>query len=187
MQNNIGEILAKNSIIPVVTIQSEEELNSIYDKLKAQNIQCIEITLRTPYAWEAIAEYKNRFGKEFSVGVGTITSVEQVVKCQELGVDFMVSPGYSAELISAMKESNIAFLPGAVTPGEIIKGMELGLSFFKFFPANLFGGIEAMKAYGSVFKGIKFCPTGGVNEHNSQDFLALENVVSVGGTWLLNK
>ena len=84
-----------------------------------------------------------------------------------------------------MKESNIAFLPGAVTPGEIIKGMELGLSFFKFFPANLFGGIEAMKAYGSVFKGMKFCPTGGVNEHNAQDFLALENVVSVGGTWLL--
>jgi 2-dehydro-3-deoxyphosphogluconate aldolase/(4S)-4-hydroxy-2-oxoglutarate aldolase len=185
MQNNIDKALEKHRIIPVVTIQSEGELSSIYEKLSAQNIQCIEITLRTPYAWEAIAEFKLRYGREFSVGVGTITTVHQVNKCVDLGVEFMVSPGYSLELISAMKESNIAFLPGAVTPGEIIKGMELGLNYFKFFPANLFGGIEAMKAYGSVFKGVKFCPTGGVNENNAQDFLALENVVSVGGTWLL--
>jgi 2-dehydro-3-deoxyphosphogluconate aldolase/(4S)-4-hydroxy-2-oxoglutarate aldolase len=103
----------------------------------------------------------------------------------ELNVDFIVSPGLTENLAKVLQASKIPFLPGAVTPSEIISGQELGVKYFKFFPANLFGGLETLKAYASVFKGVKFCPTGGVNESNYQDFLKLENVVSVGGTWVL--
>jgi 2-dehydro-3-deoxyphosphogluconate aldolase/(4S)-4-hydroxy-2-oxoglutarate aldolase len=185
MQNNIEEILQANAIIPVVTIQNEGEIDVIYQTLSSKGIHCIEITLRTEYAFEAIAEFKKRYGSEFRVGVGTVIKSEQVEKCKALNVDFIVSPGLTADLAHELHESKIAFLPGAITPSEIIAGQELGVQFFKFFPANLFGGIETLKAYESVFKGVKFCPTGGINETNYQDFLKLENVVSVGGTWVL--
>lgn len=185
MQNNIEAILQANAIIPVVTIQNEGEIDSIYQMLSSKGIRCIEITLRTEYAFEAIAEYKKRYGSEFKVGVGTVISEGQVNKCIELNVDFIVSPGLTENLAKVLRASKIPFLPGAVTPSEIISGQELGVKYFKFFPANLFGGLETLKAYASVFKGVKFCPTGGVNESNYQDFLKLENVVSVGGTWVL--
>lgn len=185
MQNNIEEILQANAIVPVVTIQNEGEIDSIYQKLISRGIHCIEITLRTEYAFEAIAEFKKRYGSEFKVGVGTVIKSEQVEKCKALNVDFIVSPGLTTDLAHELHESKIAFLPGAITPSEIIAGQELGVQFFKFFPANLFGGIETLKAYESVFKGVKFCPTGGINETNYQEFLKLENVVSVGGTWVL--
>jgi 2-dehydro-3-deoxyphosphogluconate aldolase/(4S)-4-hydroxy-2-oxoglutarate aldolase len=185
MQNNIEEILQANAIIPVVTIQNEGEIDVLYQTLSSKGIHCIEITLRTEYAFEAIAEFKKRYGSEFRVGVGTVIKSEQVEKCKVLNVDFIVSPGLTADLAHELHESKIPFLPGAITPSEIITGQELGVQFFKFFPANLFGGIETLKAYESVFKGVKFCPTGGINETNYQDFLKLENVVSVGGTWVL--
>ena len=185
MQNNIEEILQANTIIPVVTIKHEAEIDAIYQTLSSKGIQCIEITLRTEYAFEAIAEYKKRYGSEFKVGVGTVISEGQVNKCIELNVDFIVSPGLTENLAKVLRASKIPFLPGAVTPSEIISGQELGVEYFKFFPANLFGGLETLRAYAIVFKGVKFCPTGGVNESNYQDFLKLENVVSVGGTWVL--
>ena len=185
MQNNIEAILQANAIIPVVTIQSEAEIDFIYQRLSSNGIHCVEITLRTEFAFEAIAEFKNRYGSEFKVGVGTVINEHQVKKCMELNVDFIVSPGLTENLAKALSASKIPYLPGAVTPSEIIAGQELGVQFFKFFPANLFGGLETLIAYSSVFKGVKFCPTGGVNESNYQDFLKLENVVSVGGTWVL--
>lgn len=185
MQNNIEEILKNNSIIPVSTISSESELETIYNQLISKGIHCIEITLRTKYAFEAILQFKRKYGNEFKVGAGTVVSVEQVQRCRELGVDFIVSPGLTADLARELYESKIPFLPGAVTPSEITAGQELGVQFFKFFPANLFGGLETLKAYESVFKGVKFCPTGGINESNYEEYLALENVVSVGGTWVL--
>jgi 2-dehydro-3-deoxyphosphogluconate aldolase/(4S)-4-hydroxy-2-oxoglutarate aldolase len=185
MRNKIEAILQENSIIPVVTIHNESEVDSIYQQLSSKGIYCIEITLRTEYAFEAIAEFKKRYGNEFKVGVGTVINKLQVNRCRELNVDFIVSPGLTSDLAKALFESEIPFLPGAITPSEIISGQELGVNFFKFFPANLFGGLETLKAYSSVFKGVKFCPTGGINESNYQDFLKLENVVSVGGTWVL--
>ena len=185
MQNNIEEILRANTIIPVVTVQGEAEIDSIYQRLSSNGIHCIEITLRSDYAFEAIGEFKSRYGSEFKVGVGTVIKSEQVEKCKALNVDFIVSPGLTQDLAHELQESKIPFLPGAITPSEIIAGQQLGVQFFKFFPANLFGGLETLKAYESVFKGVKFCPTGGVNESNYMDFLKLENVVSVGGTWVL--
>lgn len=185
MQNNIEEILIQNPIIPVVTIEKMEQIDIIYRQLKEKGIKCIEITLRTEFSWEAIAEFKMRFGNEFQVGVGTVISNEQILKCVEYKVDFIVSPGLTTALMQNLEHSGIPFIPGVATPSEIMRGMELGWKFFKFFPANLFGGIDALKTYGAVFKNVKFCPTGGINETNYKEYLSLKNVVSVGGSWIV--
>lgn len=187
MQNNIEKILANNPLIPVVTISSLDEIDSIANTLKERDVSCIEITLRTEIAWEAIRAFKSRYGDHFSVGVGTIKNSSDVAQCIEIGVDFMVSPGLTPVLATAFEESEIPFIAGVSTPSEIMCGMERGWQFFKFFPANLFGGLGALKAYGGLFPEVKFCPTGGINASNYSEYLELNNVLSVGGSWLLSK
>lgn len=185
MQNNILTILENNQLIPVVTIRTIEEIDSIFDQLEAQGVFCIEITLRTAIAWEAIQIAKERYGDRFKIGVGTITSAEAIEKCIQHKVDFMVSPGLAPSLITPFEKSGIPFLPGVSTPSEIISGMEHGWRYFKFFPANLFGGISALKTYGAIFPDVSFCPTGGINENNYRDYLAIPTVKAVGGSWLV--
>jgi len=185
MQNNISTILENNPLIPVVTIRSIEEIDSIFDQLEAQQVYCIEITLRTSIAWEAIRLSKEKFGDRFKIGVGTITGAEAIEKCVAYKVDFMVSPGLAPGLIKPFEESGIPFLPGVSTPSEIISAMEHGWRYFKFFPANLFGGIAALKTYGAIFPEVSFCPTGGISQHDYQDYLALPTVKAVGGSWLI--
>ncbi|MFT5819235.1 MAG: 2-dehydro-3-deoxyphosphogluconate aldolase/(4S)-4-hydroxy-2-oxoglutarate aldolase [Crocinitomix sp.] len=184
MQNNILEILKENPLIPVVTISHLNEIDKIYIKLKSKNVRCIEITLRTPVSREAVKIFKERYGDDFKVGVGTIVSVEDVQFCVENKVDFMVSPGLAPAMIEPLESSGIPFIPGVSTPSEIMSGLECGWSYFKFFPANLFGGVDAMKTYSAIFPNVLFCPTGGINERNYKDFLRLDNVISVGGSWL---
>ncbi len=184
MQNGIEKILSKHKLIPVVTINSLEEVDTIAQKLQANNISCIEITLRTDVAWEAIQSFKEKYGDTFDVGVGTIVNKENIDKAVATGVDFLVSPGCTKQLAKRMKRSGVSFLPGASTPSEIIRLKEHGWKYLKFFPANLFGGISALKTYGSLFPDMKFCPTGGISEDNYEDYLELSNVVCVGGSWL---
>ncbi|WP_343637778.1 bifunctional 4-hydroxy-2-oxoglutarate aldolase/2-dehydro-3-deoxy-phosphogluconate aldolase [Fluviicola sp.] len=184
-QFDIEHILNRNELIPVVTINALSEVDSVYEQLKANNISCIEITLRTAVSWDAIQLFKERYGDHFSVGVGTIKSVVDIEKCQALKVDFLVSPGISDSMIPALNTCGIPFLPGVATPSDIIRGLEAGWKYFKFFPADLFGGIKALKTYGSVFSEAKFCPTGGINEANYKEFLMLDNVLAVGGSWLV--
>jgi 2-dehydro-3-deoxyphosphogluconate aldolase/(4S)-4-hydroxy-2-oxoglutarate aldolase len=184
IQNGIETILKQNSIIPVVTLNNANDVKEVAEKLSSHNIHCAEITLRTDFALEGIEMMKSNF-PNISVGVGTIINTQQVREVKALGVNFMVSPGATNSLLKAMEESGIPYLPGVVTPSEIIQGLENGLSFFKFFPASIFGGKDTLKTYGQVFPQIKFCPTGGLNEQNYQDFLALNNVLSVGGSWML--
>jgi 2-dehydro-3-deoxyphosphogluconate aldolase / (4S)-4-hydroxy-2-oxoglutarate aldolase len=183
-QNNIREVLAKHPIIPVVTLNNADEVDDVAKKLIGQNIYCAEVTLRTAYAMEGIALMKAKY-PEISVGVGTVVNPQQVEELIALKPDFLVSPGHSEALVVAMESSKIPYLPGIATPSEIIQGMELGLCTFKLFPASLFGGLEALKAYGQVFQPCKFCPTGGLNSENYQSYLVLENVISVGGSWML--
>jgi 2-dehydro-3-deoxyphosphogluconate aldolase/(4S)-4-hydroxy-2-oxoglutarate aldolase len=185
MQNGIESILDRNKIIPVVTIENSSEIERIYTQLIKHDIKCIEITLRTNFAWEAISEFKSKYGNEIEVGVGTVISNAQILKCMDLKVDFMVSPGLTTSLVQNLEHSEIPFIPGVATPSEIIRGMEIGWRYFKFFPANLFGGVDALRAYGSVFRDVKFCPTGGINETNYRDYLSLDNVISVGGSWVI--
>lgn len=183
-QNNIREVLSKHPVIPVVTFHSIEEVAPKMEQLIARGIFCIEITLRTPAAFECIAEAKRLFGDRCSIGMGTVVSISQIDKAVELEIDFMVSPGLNATLAPAFEASGIAFIPGVATPSEIIEGLQFGWDTFKFFPANLFGGLAALKAYGQVFPAVKFCPTGGITEETHPDYLSLDNIISVGGSWM---
>lgn len=183
-QNNIRGVLTQHRIIPVVTFTNLDQVTPMIEKLKSKNIHCIEITLRTEVAFDAIQFAKEKFGNEVTIGMGTIVSKDQIDKAIELNVDFLVSPGISASLASCFKDSALAFIPGVATPSDIILGLHLGLDTFKFFPAHLFGGLSALKTYGEVFPQVKFCPTGGITEDSYQSYLALENVISIGGSWL---
>lgn len=184
MQHGIESVLAKHHVIPVVTVNSKEETDAVMNRLLAQNIHVAEITLRTAYALTAIEHVKKNY-PTIDVGVGTVISIGQVAPLVDLEVDFIVSPGATMDLITHLKEGSIPFIPGAVTPSEIMQGLQMGLNTFKFFPANLFGGIDALKAYGQVFPSAQFCPTGGINGTTCNDYLALSNVISVGGSWML--
>lgn len=183
-QNNIRGILEKHSVIPVVTFNSLQEVEPMIEKLLSRNIHCIEITLRTEVAFETIQKVNEEFKKEISVGMGTVISKAQIQKAVEIGIDFMVSPGISTALFEDLEKSKIAFIPGVATPSEIILGLQQGWDTFKFFPAHLFGGLEALKTYGQVFPQVKFCPTGGITEETYHNYLALSNIISVGGSWM---
>jgi 2-dehydro-3-deoxyphosphogluconate aldolase / (4S)-4-hydroxy-2-oxoglutarate aldolase len=183
-QNNIREVLSHHPIIPVINFNDIDEVIPMIEKLKAKDIFCIEITLRTPIAFDAIRLAKEKFGTEFTVGMGTIVSKDQIAKAIELKVDFLVSPGLNSGLASHFEDSGIPFILGVATPSDIINGIQFGWDTFKFFPAHLFGGLNALKTYGQVFPQIKFCPTGGITEETYKSYLELENVISIGGSWL---
>lgn len=184
-QFGIRKLLKNQPIIPVVNFTSVTDVARTISKLVVQGINCIEITLRSDCAWEAIEEAIRIKPTGFLVGVGTIVSSSQVTQCIDLKVDFMVSPGCTSEISEALNKSNIPFLPGVMTPSEIISGLEKGWNTFKLFPFNLAGGVTALKTYGAVFSEAKFCPTGGLNENNYKECLDLSNVICVGGSWVV--
>ena len=184
-QKQIEKILKDNPIIPVVTIDDMNQIEEVYQKLVSKGIKCIEITLRTEVSWEAIRVFIEKYGDEFKVGVGTVLTSKQIEKCMHLGVDFMVSPGLSKSLVKKYERSGLAYLPGVSTPSEIMRGLSMGLRYFKFFPAEIFGGVAALQTYNQVFSQATFCPTGGINEQNVSDYQSCPNVISVGGSWIL--
>ncbi len=183
-QNGIKELLSSHQIVPVVTIHQESDIPMVLDKLKANDINIIEVTLRTPYALAAI-EYLKHNVKNMIVGAGTVISTNQIAALKNLNIDFIVSPGGSDKLFVELENSGIPFLPGACTPSEIISCSERGYDLLKFFPSDLFGGINALKTYSQVFGGINFCPTGGITKETYRDYLELPNVQSVGGSWMM--
>jgi 2-dehydro-3-deoxyphosphogluconate aldolase/(4S)-4-hydroxy-2-oxoglutarate aldolase len=185
IQNNIAEVIKDHKIIPVVTFKSVADIESVLEKLLIQNINCIEITLRTEAALEAIEKFKKVAPEGFKTGVGTVISSNQVEQCKKLEVDFMVSPGATEKLIAAMQDSGIAFIPGVMTASEIISAIEMECQYLKLFPFNIAGGLTALDHYSKVFSQVKFCPTGGLNSQNYPEVLKLTNVFAVGGSWVL--
>ena len=185
IQNNIESILKQHKVIPVITINNMDEIVPKLNFISDKNIRCIEVTLRTKVAFEAIEFIKKNYGNKFCLGVGTVVNIEQIHKLLKIGVDFIVSPGLSTDLSKELINSKIPFIPGISTPSDIILGLGLGLRFFKFFPANLFGGIAALKTYQFVFPNVFFCPTGGINKDSYLEYLELKNVISVGGSWMM--
>jgi 2-dehydro-3-deoxyphosphogluconate aldolase / (4S)-4-hydroxy-2-oxoglutarate aldolase len=186
IQNGILAILEANTLIPVVTFKRMEEVDEMAQKLIAKEIKCIEVTLRSEIAMDAIRFLKEKYGHQLKVGAGTVVNQKQVDELCAAKIDFIVSPGSSATLIHALLKTDVPFITGVVTPSDILQGLELGCTVFKFFPANLFGGAAALKTYGQVFPQVKFCPTGGINADTKQDYLQLANVVSVGGSWMID-
>lgn len=180
---HIAEIMQLGPVIPVIVIDEVDHAVPLAEALVAGGLKVLEVTLRTPAAIEAIREMKQVPGAV--VGAGTVLNPPQLDQALEAGAEFIVSPGLTDPLGRAAVESGVPFLPGVATSGEIMRGLDLGLTHFKFFPAMAAGGIPALKAIGGPFGLVKFCPTGGVTEETAPDWLALDQVLCVGGSWMV--
>lgn len=179
----VSDLITGQEVVPVVVIEDQEQAKGLAEALLAGGINVIEITLRNSYGISAI-EYIKKNYPDMVVLAGTVTSSDQLRDVVKAGVDGIISPGITRALLETAKELDVAYLPGVATGSEILLGMEYGLTEFKLFPATVVGGIGALKAYSGPFGHIRFCPTGGVSESNVKDFLALQNVMCVGGSWI---
>ena len=173
-------------LIPVVVIKELSETEKILSALQKHGINCAEITFRTACAAEAIALAVKKF-PDMSVGAGTVINAEQCEAALKVGAKFIVSPGLSAAVAEVCKKNKVPYYPGCVTPTEIMAALELGITVVKFFPANVYGGLKAMKALAAPFPQIKFIPTGGVNTENIDEFLAWDKIYAVGGSFFVEE
>ena len=176
-------VMQQGPVIPVMVIQKVEHAVPIARALLAGGVRVLEITLRTPAALDAIALIRREV-PEAMVGAGTVTSEADLEAVTLAGAVFAISPGLTPRLLEAASRRGIALIPGIATVSELMTGIELGYDHFKFFPAQVAGGIQALKAIAGPFPGITFCPTGGITFENYRDYLALKNVACVGGSWL---
>lgn len=176
-------LLAGQPVIPVLKIADAKQAVPLARALARGGLPAIEITLRTGEALEAIRRVAGEV-EEAIVGAGTILDPAQFDRAAEAGSQFIVSPGITKELLKASAESDVPFLPGAITPAEIMAARQAGLTFLKFFPAEQAGGASFLKALASPIADVKFCPTGGVSAANARDYLDLPNVICVGGSWV---
>ncbi len=172
--------------VPVVVIKEIGETDKILTALKANGINCAEITFRTACAKEAI-EYACKNYPDMSIGAGTVINAEQCEQALAAGAQFIVSPGLSVAVAKICNERNIPYYPGCVTPTEIMQALELGITTVKFFPANVYGGLKALKALSAPFPQIKFIPTGGVDRSNIDEFLAFDKIAAIGGSFFVKE
>ena len=172
--------------VPVVVIKELSETDKILTALKHNNINCAEITFRTACAAEAIA-YAVKNYPDMEIGAGTVINAQQCRQALEAGATFIVSPGLSPAVAEVCKEKNIPYYPGCVTPTEIMAALELGITTVKFFPANVYGGLKALKALSAPFPQVKFIPTGGVDRSNIDEFLAFDKIAAIGGSFFVKE
>lgn len=177
-------MLEKYKVIPVVVLHNEREAQMQLSALCEGGLPVAEITFRTDYAEEGI-KYAIKNYPDMYIGAGTVINSQQAERAIKAGAKFIVSPGLSESVAKVCKEYGISYLPGCVTPTEIMKALELGITTIKFFPANVYGGLKALKALSSPFPQVKFVPTGGVNIDNLTDFLSFDKIVAVGGSWMM--
>lgn len=176
------ENISKSKIIPVVKVNTEENAVKISNSLIEKKINLIEITYRTENAGKCIKKISNSFSN-IVVGAGTITNIAQAKDAIKNGAKFLVMPGFDKNTVKYAIKNNIPIIPGVATPTEIMAATNMGLHILKLFPCNIVGGIDFLKSIKGPFPKIKFIPTGGINEHNFNDYLSLENVIAVGGSW----
>ena len=182
-QEALRKIMLQAPVIPVIVVQELQHAVPLAEALCAGGLTVLEVTLRTPAALDAIRAMR-RAVPQAIVGVGTITRPEHFRQADEAGAQFGVSPGLTPELAQASRGVPWPWLPGVMTPGELLQARGLGFDLCKLFPAQQAGGIAMLKALHSVFPDVGFCPTGGVSRDNAADFLALPNVLCVGGSWV---
>jgi 2-dehydro-3-deoxyphosphogluconate aldolase / (4S)-4-hydroxy-2-oxoglutarate aldolase len=179
----IDDVMTLAPVIPVLTIEEVVDARPIAEALVAGGLRALEVTLRTPVALEAIREMSRVEGAV--VGAGTVLSEGDLAASLEAGALFVVSPGLTPSLAERAIRQNVPFLPGIQTASDIMLGLDLGLSRFKFFPAMAAGGIPVLKALSAPFHECRFCPTGGITQATAADWLALDAVPCVGGSWLV--
>ncbi|GHP87768.1 ketohydroxyglutarate aldolase [Helicobacter pylori] len=186
MQDKIIEILQISPIIPVVVVENIKDAVPLAQSLVEGGIHIIEVTLRSSCALEAIELIAKNVPK-MRVGAGTILNPTQLEQAQNRGAEFLISPGLTIKLLEHAKKKDMPLIPGVSSSSEVMQALELGYSALKFFPAEYCGGVKLLNAFNGPFKGVKFCPTGGISADNMRSYLNLENVLCVGGSWLTPK
>ncbi|WP_298447752.1 bifunctional 4-hydroxy-2-oxoglutarate aldolase/2-dehydro-3-deoxy-phosphogluconate aldolase [uncultured Marinobacter sp.] len=182
-RDRIRSVLAASQLMPVITIKHPDDAVPLCRALFEGGIRVMEITLRTEYGIEAIKQVREALPEAW-VGAGTVTCVDQYRQAEMAGAQFVVTPGVTKALLDFALTSEAPLLPGISTASELLLGYGLGYREFKFFPAEVAGGPPALKAFEGPFPDAVFCPTGGVRRETARDYLALGNVLTVGGSWL---
>ncbi len=182
---NIEAIMKTAPVIPVLVIEDAATARPLAEALVKGGLRVLEVTLRTEAALEAIAEMKKVEGA--IVGAGTVVNTDQFEQVMKADAEFIVSPGLTDRLGDAITRSGVPYLPGVANAGDIMRGLDMGLTHFKFFPAETSGGLKALKALAGPFYQCKFCPTGGILAATAPDWLAFDPILCVGGSWVTPK
>ena len=180
--------LLKRPVIPVIVIDDANDAEPLAEALLKGGMDVIEVTCRTAAAPEALARIKKSF-PEMLVGAGTVVTLDQAQLCIDIGVSFGLAPGLNPDTVKFFHDNDTLFIPGIMTPSEIEQGLSLGCKMLKFFPAGAAGGVNMLKNFAAPYApfGVKFCPTGGVNLDNMNEWLSLPVVSAIGGSWLATK
>jgi 2-dehydro-3-deoxyphosphogluconate aldolase/(4S)-4-hydroxy-2-oxoglutarate aldolase len=181
----IDEIMRTAPVIPVLVFEEEMDWPALAETFVSAGLPVLEVTLRTGHGLHAIRAMADVPGA--MVGAGTVLNEVQLAQAIDAGSRFIVSPGLTDPLALAAGKTGIPFLPGVATSSEIMRGLDVGLDRFKFFPAEASGGIPALKAIAGPFGDVRFCPTGGIRTETAAEWLALDNVLCVGGSWFVKK
>lgn len=183
MTHSIESVMRLAPVIPVLVIEEAAHAETIGRALTSGGLKALEVTLRTPAALEAIAIMSRIEGAV--VGAGTVLRTRDAEAAKRAGAQFLVSPGLTPALVQAAQDVGLPLLAGVANASDLLRGLELGLSHFKFFPAEANGGVAALKALSAPFAEARFCPTGGVTPANAPAYLAIESVLCVGGSWMV--
>lgn len=185
---SIIERIEESKIIPIIVPEKAEDVIPVCEALQAGGLKVAEITFRTPSVREALGLMRKRF-PGFILGAGTVTEIEELESCIQLGAQFAVAPGLNPVIVRRALELNFPFFPGVCTPTEVDAALGLGCKVLKFFPSEIMGGTKTINALYGPFKhkGVKFIPTGGINEKNLKEYLSTPGVIAIGGSWLVDK
>lgn len=182
----LGRIMDLSPVIPVIVIDDLDQAVPLATALYRGGLKVLEVTLRTEYGLQAIADIGQAL-PDAVVGAGTVITSDDVKNARQAGARFLVSPGCTPRLLASAQAEDIALLPGVNTPSEAMLLLEQGLRHLKFFPAEAAGGVAMLKSIAGPLPQLRFCPTGGINPQNAASYLDLPNVACVGGTWMLDK
>ena len=185
MALTVEDVVSLAPVVPVVVVEDIEDAVPLAEALVRGGLPAIEVTLRTDAALAAI----ERIAAEVEgavVGAGTVTTPRQIADALDAGARFLVSPGATPTLLDGLQASGVPFLPGTATASDIVALLERGITHAKLFPAEVVGGVDALKAFAGPFPQLRFCPTGGIKATNAPDYLKLPNVVCVGGSWMVS-
>ena len=184
MHNSIKSILTMSPVMPVLVINKVDKVEHLFESLIKGNLKVVEVTLRTPCALKVIEIASKKF-PSLMVGAGTVLNEKDLQDIKSAGASFAVSPGSTISLATKALDMKFPFLPGIANSSDIMNLISLGYKSFKFFPAEAAGGINYIKSLNGPFPDIVFCPTGGVNQENATEWLKQNNVICVGGSWII--
>lgn len=185
---SIVDQIAKGRLVPVIALENAEDAVPLCQALEAGGLTVAEITFRTAAARDALATVAKEF-PQFTLGAGTVTTVEELKAASDAGARFAVAPGLNPRIVKLAKDLGMDFFPGVMTPSDIEAALELGCTVLKYFPAEAAGGLKMLKALYAPYKhrGVRFIPTGGINAENMIQYLETPSVVAVGGSWIVAK